>query len=521
MKIQLYICTLFSLIQGLTSTTEAQQVKLKQLTFKSAFEKEVFTNHSTASPLELFLAISPEMTSDKVLSINREIKSFVDQLKLKKFESKKEHKKIKTLFDQTHASFLTKYEDVVNFGEIFNNKSFNCVSGSALYALILNDFKIPYVIKESPTHIYVVVNPNGSHIVLESTLPNVGFIDQSDHYIKNVLDQLIELKLLTQDEVDRVGYRSMYNNYFFSEDTISIRALASIQYSNEAISYIEEDNNEKAIESIFKAQFLYESKSNHYILTTLLGNALNNNKLEDSTEFSQIVEYSNYVHTNSDYIVALYKDKAYEKIFNEGEIEFVESMTNYFTTHLLDTSIIEEINFNYNLQKAGYYQAKSEWEKSLEYAEKAYQINPKNVNIENIITVSINNSQMGKQITQKSLDELMGYQKKFSFLEGNSMLINLLTRQSSYLAIDYLRKKDLAKSKASIKITEELIKKYQDKVNYNEDLLVEYYFHLSEYYYQRDQYSKGSQAIKNGLILFPNNEILKKRRNLLTRAGYY
>lgn len=521
MKKYISSIAIISLILGSQTISSAQTIEFEKLDFKTPFEEQVFRDYKSANSLDLLLAISPKMNKEKADGIKQKILSFEEELKQKKFESKKEAKKIKTLFDLTHSSFLGKYEDVVNFGDIFTTKTFNCVSGSGLYAIILDDFNIPYAIKESPTHVYIVVNPDESHIVLESTLPGMGFIDKSDHYVKSIVDQLVELKQMTQEEVDRVGYRNMYNAHFFSEDVISMLALASIQYSNEAISYLDEDDTEKALESIYKAQYLYESKSNEYILTSILGSLVSENTLKDSNEFKQIVEYSNVVNTNSEYIIALYKEKAYNKIFNEGDIEFAGQMTNYLTTNLKDTNIVQEITFNHNLQLAGYYQAKSEWLKSLEYASIAHKLNPKNVSLENLITVSINNSQMGKTTTQKTLDELLSYRKQYPFLEGNSMLMNLITRQSSFLAIDYFRKYDLKNSAKAIDIAEDMVKTYKDKVNYNEDLLSEYYTRLCEYYFQKNQYKRGSQAIKDGLEILPDNKQLQDKRSLLKRAGYY
>lgn len=521
MKIRFYIILLISTFLSVFNQSFAQKIDIETLSFKTEFEKRVFKNHNEASFLELLLAISPEMNDEKAKSIELKIKSFEEELKLKKFETKKEAKKIKMIFDLTHDSFLEKYEDIVNFEKIFSEKIFNCVSGSSLYALILQSFNIPYVIKESPTHVYIVVNPDHAHIVLESTLPNIGFIDKSDHYVKGIVDELVTLKQIKKEEVENNGYRKVYNAFFFSEETIPLKALASIQYSNEAIGLIEEEKYKEALNSIYKAQVLYESKTNNYIITTLLSNLTYKNQLNTIKDFSYVTAYSNHVDIDDDYIEAIFKEKLYKKIYNEGDLKFAEVMTNYFVKHIEDSLLTKNIALSYYLQMAGYHQAKSNWEKSIELAEKAYFLNPKNVQLESIISISINNKNVGKTITSKTLQELKEYVNRFDFLKENSMIINMMMKQSTYLAINALANNNITESLDAIKTTEELITSHKGKVNYDEDMLSKYYKILCEYYFQKNQYSKGSNAIKSGLKIMPNNKILNDKKDILKRAGYY
>ena len=521
MKIQISLITILSLIIGTYTTTVAQEISIDKLSFKTPFEEYVFKNHNTLSSLELLLAISPNMDEAKALDIKKQIHEFEEKLKNKKFELKKESKKVKTLFDETHYLFLEKYHDVANFDEIFANKTFNCVSGSALYALILDDFNIPYAIKESPTHVYLVVNPNSSHIVLESTRPDIGFIDKSDHYIKSVMDQLIDLKQLTKDEVKTKGYRTAYNDYFFSEDTIPTKALASIQYSNEAITLMEEEKHEEALNSAYKAQYLNESPSNAYIITMILNNNMIDNELNDSIDFSRVVEYSNFTNNNADYIEALHTQKINSKIFQEGDLEFAENITNYFINNLKDSNLITSIEVNYLMLLADYYQAKADWDNSITYASKAYTLNPSNVRLQGLIGISINNKNVGKAFSQDILDELLGYKATYPFLADHSMVNNMISSSSIYLALKYLSDRKISKSVETMAIFEDLINTQQDKISFNEEFVAQYYKQLCEYYFQVNKYSKGSQAIKRGLTIIPNNELLNSRKSVLKRAGYY
>jgi len=508
-------------ISSILFSAKAQNIEFEKLTFKTPFEEHIFKNHNSSSALELLLAISPDMDTARYNQIKQSIIDFEDNLRYKKFETKKESKKVKTLFDETHSLFLGKYEDIVNFGDVFTLKTFNCVSGTALYALVLEDFNIPYVIKESPTHVYIVVNPDESHIVLESTRPDIGFIDKSDHYIKNIIEQLIELKQISKSEVNSKGYRKTYNDYFFSEDVITLKALASIQYSNEAIELIDKENLEDALNAIYKAQYLNESPSNLYIITNILSQFISENDLNDSTDFSKIVEYSNIVKANEEYIEALHAQKCYSLIIEEGNLEPAKNMTDYFVSNLTDSNLRESIELNYIIQLADYYQAKGDWEQSIHYAERAYRVNPNNVKLHRLISISINNKNVGKSFSQDLLDELIEYKEQFAFLKDHTMINNMTSNTSTYLAVNFLMNREITKSLNAIKIFEELVEEHKDKISFREPMIAGYYIQLCEYYFQINKYSKGCQAIKSGLKILPNNENLLKKKNVLVRAGYY
>ena len=56
--------------------------------------------------------------------------------------------------------------------------TYDCISGTALYALVLEGLNIPYKIWEMDYHAYLTVEVDGATIVFEATDPVHGFITQ-------------------------------------------------------------------------------------------------------------------------------------------------------------------------------------------------------------------------------------------------------------------------------------------------------------------------------------------------------
>lgn len=89
----------------------------------------------------------------------------------KEKKEKHERKRIKRIYNTIHNTFLEKYNIEAHFSDIFINGNYNCVSATALYSYVFESLEIPYKIKETPTHVYLVVYPKSYKIYIETTVP--------------------------------------------------------------------------------------------------------------------------------------------------------------------------------------------------------------------------------------------------------------------------------------------------------------------------------------------------------------
>ena len=85
----------------------------------------------------------------------------------KEKKEKHERKRIKRIYNTIHNTFLEKYNIEAHFSDIFINGNYNCVSATALYSYVFESLEIPYKIKETPTHVYLVVYPKSYKIYIE------------------------------------------------------------------------------------------------------------------------------------------------------------------------------------------------------------------------------------------------------------------------------------------------------------------------------------------------------------------
>ncbi|MGB0177310.1 MAG: hypothetical protein ACPF9D_09090, partial [Owenweeksia sp.] len=68
------------------------------------------------------------------------------------------------IFDAVQDNWLVKYQYENRFADLLKNGYFNCVSSTALHALLLERFNVPYTITEEPQHVYLVAQPENENI---------------------------------------------------------------------------------------------------------------------------------------------------------------------------------------------------------------------------------------------------------------------------------------------------------------------------------------------------------------------
>ncbi|HEY5825733.1 MAG TPA: hypothetical protein VIT44_15270, partial [Cyclobacteriaceae bacterium] len=196
-KLVLFICAfLFSI----TCIAQDSLVYLSDINYSGDPEKQAFKSYFKDKEPDYFLLFNqPEKKA------TAEAKSlFYDFLKQLDFETKakdkKPDKKVKFVYDNVHQRFLSKYESIILFPDLFVNGEYNCVSATALYCMAFDYFKIPYTIKEEPTHVYPVAFPKNQQVIVETTNPQVGSYAFDHQFKQSYLERLRDQKLISVSE---------------------------------------------------------------------------------------------------------------------------------------------------------------------------------------------------------------------------------------------------------------------------------------------------------------------------------
>ena len=158
-NIKLYIVSFFVVlfsISGYSNTSEPKE------------ELSFIFNH--------LIAISEvKITPDEVALYNRNYLDLINNFKKKQRNSNSEYRLLYHVFYKTHQAYLKKYKPVESFGRMLKTGEYGCLTGTALYALILNDLGYSFEVIETNYHVYLLINGAKQQYLFESTDPVYGF----------------------------------------------------------------------------------------------------------------------------------------------------------------------------------------------------------------------------------------------------------------------------------------------------------------------------------------------------------
>ena len=232
---------------------------LLQLDLETAYETRAFLQFhrapATTQVLSLFLSISPQAHQVEENNIRKELDAFVAGLKKKQSAYKNDERFLKYMFYKVHRKFLKHYTHYPEFLSLFAKGQYDCVTGTALYAYLLDSLGYKYTIQEKEYHIYMMVKAqNGQHktktFLIESTDPLYGFVSGPS---------AIQERIQWYENEENSAYGGFQYNFEIN-NTINLVELAGLAFYNSAVAHYNRQQFAKAVVQLKKAKFLYESQ---------------------------------------------------------------------------------------------------------------------------------------------------------------------------------------------------------------------------------------------------------------------
>ncbi|MFY0628377.1 MAG: hypothetical protein JXR07_18925 [Reichenbachiella sp.] len=230
------------------------------LFIQNVYAQPTFTD---GSKLGLFIRSEFGSIDDEaLLDFKNEYNFLTEGFKQKRTQLKSDELFLKRVFYKTHRKFLGEYEQGASFHEMIGKrKVYDCVTGTALYALILEDLNIEYEIRETDYHVYLMVKMGDRSYLMESTDPLNGFavnskeIEMRRNYVINdarSINEKLSLSGVASNEETR-------QNVNVIDNAVSLQQLAGLQYYNQALRQFNKEDFRKAFQYIIIAQGIYPS----------------------------------------------------------------------------------------------------------------------------------------------------------------------------------------------------------------------------------------------------------------------
>lgn len=215
----------------------------EEIKFHSELERQFF-QASEYNAFDLFIASDSSVDIHKYNKFNNEFRVMINQFKTLKSKSKSDLFLLEKLFYKIHRKHLGWYKNYVSLSEIFKSKNYDCLTGTAFIALILEELAIEYKILEFDFHIFLIAQLNESRVLIEATDPLYGFV-KNESEIESRIN-----KALLNNEI------SQQYLHTYLQNEINLLDLAGLQYYNLAVDLFNNQQYKKANQFIKKASLL-------------------------------------------------------------------------------------------------------------------------------------------------------------------------------------------------------------------------------------------------------------------------
>lgn len=497
-------------------------VKSGEVKFNSELEKTNFNdffNGKNPNYPELFLSLNKSIDENKSKIIVDRINNLVGEIRSTNYQDKKPQKQIKSVYQKIHDAFLTKYEMENRFHEIFESGKYNCVTATALYAIVFDKLEIPYVIKEEPTHVYLVAYPDVHNILVETTTPAFGFINFDQAFKTNFINNLKNQKIISKTESEGNSTEQLFNKYYFTTENIDLKKLVGIHYMNDAIFLQEKGDMKSAFEQAEKAYLFYPSKRCQYLIASFgvlqaANGSTSLEPLERATLISKLSRHKNMGITN-DMIKGEFHNISQDVIVKNNDKELYKKCFYTFIGGLDDQELINDITYYYNYENGRIYYNQGNFENARNYFRKSLEIQPSNVDLGLIFSQCLSKT-FRPENTSAILDTMQMYRDKFPTLME-------IQNFKAMLGTSYLLEFQNAYTQGKTDHGNNYQYLFEELMNNDSRLFVNYdvigqaYSTASTYYFKRGQKTKAKELVATGLKYAPGSYELRTRQQMLSR----
>jgi hypothetical protein len=215
------------------------------------FAQDVSGLSSPPADIEYYVGLFAQSDASNTL-LKADLIKFTLQVNRKR-NGKTEKQFLQYIFGKTHQRYLKTYEPYARFGGLTKNGTYNCLTGTALYALLLDHFGFDYKIIETNYHIFLLVNSSSGNVLFEATDPINGFVAEESEIEKRLA--FYKENKLKQDVGDKTFYQYQFKLY----NEVTLEQMLGLLHYNLAIEAYNVQQFTTAITHLDKAIDIYNS----------------------------------------------------------------------------------------------------------------------------------------------------------------------------------------------------------------------------------------------------------------------
>lgn len=495
-------------------------VYFSEINYDNDLEKEAFHKYfinREDNYFDLFNIAGSGIDSNSLSKSKNDYNKMVAAIKEGRYnKTVKESKKVQAIYKEVHNRFLKKYELKNHFNEIFTNGNFNCVSGSALFALVFSELNIPYDIIEAPSHVYLVSFPGSFQVLVETTDPVKGYYSFDQNFKASYVSYLRENKLISPEEYNAENINSIFDKYYFSETRIGLRELVGIQYSNDALYHFDKKDYEKAHRQLEKSYLFYPSPRTAYLMVLTSAYILEESDYSNADHIYYSVKLSRFgkYGISSKDISNEFLRITQEVLINKSDASGYDALYKVLSTGIKNDTVMNEVDFIYNYERGRILFNQGQINQGIKYVEKAYEIKPGNADAQSLFIAAISQKLKYSTDMEEVIRQLENYLQKHNALDKNNLFCAMLCHGYLLSSSQNYSNNNLTGGDKYRVIFEEFFESKKEII-LDGNIIGNTYSLASSAYFRKGNYSKTKYLLKKGLEYAPDNFELKRRMEMV------
>ncbi len=244
------------------------------------------TNPSTGHYLSAFLATTG--AEGRTTSFSR----YLEQLEGRKARLTGEREFLQYVFNATHKRYLKRFASEATFASLFDHGTYNCLTGTTLYSLILYHFNIPHQVIETNYHIFILASFADGDVLIEATDRANGLVENENEIASRIENYRTMLPVQSELRADLTYYHFGFDLY----NPVTPEELTGLLYYNLAIRAYNRHNLQHAVTYLGEAISRYSSPRIEALANLLLITVHENNTLStgDKSAFKKKLQTIRY-----------------------------------------------------------------------------------------------------------------------------------------------------------------------------------------------------------------------------------
>lgn len=486
---------------------------LKSQNFISNIEKNAIQEFEKDSLnydfLKSICVIDSTLTTDRLESYKEQLNRIIKTLPPKEAKVSREKKRVRRIYNSIHNRFFQKYDLEADFTNIFKNGTYNCVSATALYVYVFDQLKIPYHIKELPSHVFLIAYPQSLKIHLETTVPGAyGFYSPNDSEIKKIVNELVDVKLISKLELQEKGYSKTYQNYFYGKEFVDKKSLIGMQYFNKSITFLDNKDYKSAYAYISKSLKYYNSPLSKRLNVQLILANLSELEIKNEEELELVYKNLSLLKYKKDIDIYGVKEIIY-KIYTNNNNDFILKATQKLLS-------LKDKELNDFIQTELYdYLSRSEadkrnFDKAIKYSDILLNLDQENKRAKEVLLHCIPSKINLMPVNEKSLQELEDYVLKYNFLIGDKRISTIRAILYGQLAQAKFYDRKPKEGLVYLSSFETIMDNQRENVQIPHLAISQLYLIIGRYYFGKSQFKSAVKHFQKGIEYTPENVDLIK-----------